>query len=340
MELFKPDTNSSKLKRTLPLKVLGRLPTYIIVVLFISCVRQDFEIADELVTPEKATKEVLVRNKVESVTERHCFQNADNSCTVIDQKYDRRGNMIEYGMHRMGSRYGFDYDENDHLIARFILNDTNGYGTTYTYDEKGDLVGEIGSNWKINRRYYYDSQGREIKHIENSDESSGSTIRKTVTKKWTDFDKILSEMTYTFLEGQNLDSPEPIQRKKYEYDLAHNLIGEIHLEDSVITKRIEYTYDSQNRLREYYQDDLAGAKRMTESGYKGGLKNGKLETRISYLENGLVDQEYFYLSDPCMGLENHFLFVYSYKENGLREKAEVFEDGKLAFYISYEYEFW
>jgi hypothetical protein len=64
------------------------------------------------------------------------------------------------------------------------------------------------------------------------------------------------------------------------------------------------------------------------------------QTRIEYAENGLIREEYMFVSDPCMSLENHFLFRYFYDERGLRTRADVYEEGDLSFQITYEYEFW
>ena len=62
-------------------------------------------------------------------------------------------------------------------------------------------------------------------------------------------------------------------------------------------------------------------------------------TTFSYNKNGSIKEEYTYLLDPCMGLNNHFTLKYVYHDNGLVKKIDVYEEGNLAFIMTYEYDF-
>jgi YD repeat-containing protein len=323
-------------KSTQTVRSRYRLHTYIIVVLLFSCIRKDFEVAYECGAPKKASKGLLLRNKVKSITERHCFPNGEAICTTISKTVDRNGNITGYHMHRLGSKYEYEYDEYNLLISEYRMSGDEIDRLKYSYNERGDLTQISGNGLNRNFKNFYDHRGRLIKQIEDYRNDSGENERTIMVKEWSSFDKVLSESTYTTREGEVNGVEFPISKKKYEYNDYLQLTRELHTVGERIMKDISYYYYEDGGLWEYVEFDLSKANQETES----GRKFESIQTRILYSEKGHVIEEYRFLSDPCMSLDNHFLFEYANHENGLPEKAQVFEDDKLAFYITYEYEFW
>jgi YD repeat-containing protein len=304
--------------------------------LCLACTRFDSNIVYSDVSQVNAEQEVLVRNSVKSITEKHCFPNQEGYCTVISQTVDRNGNITGYHMHRMGSRYEYEYDEYNRLISEYRISGDNIERIEYVYNDRGDLIEIIGKGFHKTYRNFYDHRARLIKQIEDYVNYKGEEVRTIVVKDWSSSDELLKESSYTTCDGDHVNTRFPMHTKRIEYNKAGQPITEIQMEGNRVVNDIQYNYRDNGALWASIQFDLSDSGYVTESGFKMDNK----QTRIEYAENGLIREEYMFVSDPCMSLENHFLFRYFYDERGLRTRADVYEEGDLSFQITYEYEFW
>lgn len=286
-------------------------------------------------------KSQIVTNKVKSLFEKHCFTNSNSSCTSIWEKFDKQGNSIEWNMGRLGSIYKNLYDKNNRKILESWvdkLDSTKVNSTSYTYDVNNQLVQKGKETFKN----FYNAKKQLIKQLIESQNIEQNIVRKTKTIKWTAFDKIDTEIVKT--EIIEIKKPteynkQRINKKKYEYDENTNLIKEIHTNDGKIVNTILYKYDSLNRLIEKREKDIKQIKLVNRMKFGNRKDFTEFTTKISYYKNGLIKEKYTYFSDPCMSLDNHFLYKLFYFDNGLLKRADVYDD-KLAFTISYSYEFY
>lgn len=110
----------------------------------------------------KNKPEVIAKNNVKACRIKYCGSDGSSGCIVIDTKYDRNGNTIEWDMSRLGTIYRDVYDENNTKIMTLWVDkgDTTNIDTimvspsdavgdtlnerivTYTYDNNGFLIGQ------------------------------------------------------------------------------------------------------------------------------------------------------------------------------------------------------
>lgn len=304
-------------------------------IFILQCSCNDWSSKNALQILDKSFQDNLVRNNVKTILEKHCFPNQEGSCTVISQDVDRMGNICGYHMHRMGTRYEYKYDEQSRLQAEYAISGEEIDSTEYVYNERGDLLEIIGKGFRKTYQNFYDYRGRLVKQIEKDVNGEGEEVMTTVVKDWSSSDELLEESSYTNCEGDHTKTEFLIQSKKMEYNQSGQPTREIYMEDGKTVKDTRYSYRENGTLFETVEVDYSFAIRVTESGQQ--VENEP--SWIRYTENGLVIEEYTYVSDPCMSLENYFLFKYFYDENGLRTLADVFEDGELSFQITYQYEY-
>lgn len=291
------------------------------------------------------TKEAIVKNKVKTSIEKHCFTGSSGSCTVIYEAYDRRGNMIEWDMGRLGTRYKYSYDNKDRKIATIWVNkiDSTKVDTIYfSHDIHNEIVSEKNNPYPYNsknHKNYYDQKNRLIKRISKSKNHENDSIMKTHIFEWTPFDKIKSEKSFISKLEQEKDTLYPTLTT-YEYDTYENLTKEIYYKDNKVVNTICYDYDASLRLIQKKEFDEDQIKSLNEYKYGGREDIDVLLTTFSYDSKGRIKEKYTYFSDPCMSLDDHFTYKHFYKRNGLLDRVEVFKEGKLRFTISYEYSFY
>lgn len=118
-----------------------------------------------------------------------------------------------------------------------------------------------------------------------------------------------------------------------------NLIEKQVFENDTLLSQENIKYDSQSRVVEKIKVNKQWLK-ILNSSREDKEKITALIERCKYNSEGQLIEHYKYFSDPCMGFDNHFLYIYTYHDNGLIANAEAFENGKqLAFTIEYEYDF-
>lgn len=291
------------------------------------------------------TKEAIVKNKVKSSTERHCFTGSSGSCTVIYEAYDRRGNMIEWDMGRLGTRYKYIYDHKDRKVATIWVDkiDSTKIDTIrFSHDKHNEIVSEKNNPYPYNSKNftnYYDQKNRLTKRLSKSKNHENDSIIKTHIFEWTSFDKIKSEKSFIIKIGQEKDTLYPALTT-YEYDIYENLTREIHYKDNEIVNTICYDYDTSLRLiqKKEYDEKSIEFWNNEYAEYKDRIEY--YSTKITYDSKGRIKEKYTYFSDPCMSLDDHFTYKHFYKKNDLLHKVEVSRENKLRFTISYEYSFY
>ncbi|AXG69741.1 RHS Repeat protein [Kordia sp. SMS9] len=291
------------------------------------------------------TKEAIVKNKVKSSEERHCFIGSSGSCTVIYEAYDNRGNIIEWNMGRLGTRYKYQYDQKNRKVATIWIDksDTTKVDTIlFKYDEFDKLVSENNNPYPHNSenlKNWYDHKNRLIKQISRSKNHEQDSIISTTILEWTDFDKMKSE--YRFSHKLDAENDTLYTHKKiYEYDSYENLTREVHSKNNEVFNTICYEYDASLRLIKKSTDNSNRIKMLNEHKYGNRKDIDVLLTTFTYDSQGRIKEKYTYFSDPCMSLDNHFTYKHFYKKNGLLDYVNVFEEEMLRFTISYKYTFY
>ncbi|WP_299211550.1 hypothetical protein [uncultured Aquimarina sp.] len=296
-------------------------------------------------------KDVIVENKVESSFEKHCFSGSNSSCTVIWEKYDRQGNSIEWNMGRLGTIYRNIYDKkNNKIFTLWVdkIDTTQIDSIPYVYDKNNQLIQDGENKYKN----LFNHKNQLVKQLSESQNNEKNVARNTRTIDWTSFDKVKTEIIKTeiiktdIIKTDIIETTKPteyeklkIYRKEYEYDNNNNLSKETHYKDDVVTNTIIYNYDSLHRLIEKREKNISRIKSINFIKSSNREDISELITKIAYYKNGAIKEKYTYFMDPCMSLDNHFLYKHFYKKNGLLEKADVYEEDKLTFTISYEYEY-
>ncbi|MEM6630927.1 MAG: RHS repeat domain-containing protein [Bacteroidota bacterium] len=295
----------------------------------------------------KNDKKILIQSKVKSSLERHCFQNSEETCSIIYEVYDRRGNTVEWDMGRLGIRYRSAYDIAGNQILKLWIDklDTTQIDTfKFLYDQHKHLVEEITPDRSIKAyEHLYDKKGQLIKTISKRMNGVGNIVQETIERQWTHFGKQSKKVSTTLtFEVNHKTEIHTYSRSQveFDYDLNHNLIQETHYSGDTVSKTITYSYDDQNRLLEKLDDDP----------YRIGLMNRRpnlrresfevFRTAYTYNEKGQISGLFTYFMDPCMSLDNHFLYKPYYQENGLLSYIDVYEYGKLRFSIEYDYEYY
>ena len=287
-------------------------------------------------------KDLIVKNKVKESFEKHCFTGSNSSCSAIWEKYDRNGNSIEWNMGRLGTIYRNIYDKKNNKIFTLWVDkiDTTEIDTiTYVYDKNNQLIQDGEETFKN----FYNSQEQLIKQLSESQNNEEKIVRKTKTIDWTSNGKIKTEISKTEI----IETTKPTEYEKlnvyckeYEYDQNNNLTKETHYQNDVVTNTIVYVYDLSNRLIEKREKNISRIKNINRRKFGDRSEITELVTKIEYNKNGSIKEKYTYFSDPCMSLDNHYYYKHFYLDNGLIEKADVYEEDNLVFTISYEYEYY
>ncbi len=286
-------------------------------------------------------KDVIVENKVKSSFEKHCFLDSNSSCTAIWEKYDRRGNSIEWNMGRLGTIYRNIYDKKNNKIFTLWVDKTDSTqidSIPYVYDKNNQLIQGRENRYKN----LYNHKHQLVKQLSESQNNEKNIVRKTKTIDWTSFDKVKTEIIKTEIietTKQTKYGKLKVYCKEYEYDKNNNLSKETHYKDDVVTNTIIYNYDPLNRLVEKRERNISRIESLNRRKFGNREDISELITKISYHKNGSIKEKYTYFGDPCMNLDNHFLYKHFYLENGLLERADVSEKNNLVFTISYEYEY-
>lgn len=287
-------------------------------------------------------KDMIFKNKVKVSIEKHCFTGSNASCTAIWEEYDRRGNTIAWNMGRLGTKYRMIYDKKDRKIFTIWIDktDTTEIDTiSYVYDRNNELIQDGDETFKN----FYNAQKQLIKQLSESINTEENIVRDTKVIDWTRFGKIRSEITTTEI----LEATKPTEYgqlkvycKNYEYDSNNNLQKEFHYYNDEVTNTIKYMYDPSNRLIEKREKNISRIESINRRKYRKRSDISELITRISYYKNGSIKEKYTYFSDPCMSLDNHYLYKHFYLDNGLLDRADVYEEDDLVYSISYEYEYY
>ncbi len=287
-------------------------------------------------------KDILVKNKVKESFEKHCFSGSNSSCTTIWEKYDLKGNSIEWNMGRLGGFTKNFYDKNNNKILTLWIDkidETQIDSIPYAYDKNNQLVQDGKESFKN----FYDSRKYLIKQISESSNNEKHIVRNTKTIEWTDFGKVKTEIIKTErIESTKQNEYKTLKTycKAYEYDNENNLTKEVHYQDDIITNTIIYNYDLSNRLTEKREKNIARIKSINSMNFGNRSDITELVTKITYNENGSIKEKYTYFMDPCMSLNNHYLYKHFYLDNGLLERADVYEEDLLVFSITYEYDYY
>jgi len=291
------------------------------------------------------SKDIIIKNNVKSSLEKHCFTNSSGSCSVIFEAYDRRGNMTEWNMGRLGTRYKYLYDQKNRKTATIWIDkiDSTKVDTIhFAYDGFDELILEDNNPYPHNSKYNmnsYDQKGRLIKRISSAKKHDNDSLVKAHIFEWTSFDKIKSEHFFTLKKGKEQDTLYSTL-KTYEYDVYENLIQEIHYKDRDIVNTICYDYDASLRLIQKKEHDYDRIESANEYKYGGRDDIDVFLTTFTYDAKGRIKEKYTYFSDPCMSLDDHFTYKHFYKRNGLLNKVEASNTHRKIFTITYEYTFY
>ena len=287
-------------------------------------------------------KTIIVKNKVKSSFEKHCFSGSNSGCTAIWEKYDEKGNSIEWNMGRLGSIYRNIYDRKNNKIFTLWVDKTDSTKIdtiAYVYDKRNKIIQEGLDTFEN----FYNQKQQLIKQVSESININENIVRKTKNIHWTSFDKIKTEITTVkILEVKKKTDLDKLRvyYKKYIYDDDNNLSKETHFHNDTLTNTIFYNYDSSNRLVKKREKDISRIETINSMKFGNREDISELITKISYDDNGFIKEKYTYFSDPCMSLDNHFLYKHFYLENGLLKSVDVYEKDYLVFTISYEYEYY
>ena len=286
------------------------------------------------------SKAIIAKNHVKSSFEKHCFPGSNGGCTSFFRAYDQRGNIKEWNMGRLGTLYRSTYDNNDNKITLQWIDKIDTTDVTlfrYSYDRRNNLIKDESGTYKNE----YDNEGRLIQITSETANEDNTIERKTILNVWSGFNKILTETTkIETIDSDNSKTLEHLFLKTYDYDENQNLIKERHVSDYEIKNTITYNYDDLNRLIEKVEIDSLRIARLNRMVYGDRAPLEALTTRLTYNTNGSIKETYQYFSDPCMGLDNHFLYKHMYHDNGLLSQVDVYENETLRFSISYDYEYY
>ena len=207
------------------------------------------------------------------------------------------------------------------------------------YDRKGNLVEFNFFRAGTLNRYKYDEDGNRLMTfwIDKSDTTKIDTLYPK--------DFIPRNDNRFFFEEYNENGHQLIktwQDEKIiiEYNEHCNLVSEIRFKANEIIHQSFINYDEQQRILEQKIINKKSLKWLN----KGREENEKIDAiikRYKYNDKGQIIELYTYFSDPCMGIDNHFNYIYNYHDGGLIESAEAYGNTKkLAFTLGYEYEFY
>ncbi|MCD2258936.1 hypothetical protein [Psychroserpens luteolus] len=284
-------------------------------------------------------KKIIAKNQLKSSFEKHCFTGSNSGCTSFFKAYDRRGNVIEWNMGRIGTFYRSTYDKNDNKIALQWIDKIDTTDVTlfkYAYDKYGNLIKDEDGVYKND----YDKRGNLIQITSETKNGTNAIKRKTVLQVWSDFNKLLSKTTkIEIISESSQPTLKDLYVKTYKYDGNQNLIKELHFSNYQVKNTITYSYDNSNRLIEKIEINPSRLEQLNNMTFGHRAPLTAITTRMSYNTNGSIKEKYTYFSDPCMSLDNHFLYKHHYLDNGLLSQVDVYENDEQRFSISYDYEY-
>jgi YD repeat-containing protein len=290
-------------------------------------------------------RSLIVKNKVKSSTETLCFINSEGSCSAYYEEYDKRGNVTLCHLSRMGTVYKYVFNENDNCIMEIWDSGPEERDIiSRFYNSNNQLIKEIyPSSSPTIYQYDYNADGYLTTVISETENSDGNTVVEKVDNILNSLGKPTRQITTTEIlgdEGQDRFKKHYMELEEYGYDKNGNLISIIYYAADTIAKKVQYKYDELDRLVEKIEVDPQRSQYSNPLRGKDTARTGYFKTTIKYAADGRIDEFYSYFSDPCMGLENHFLYKYNYLPNGLIDHLDVYEEGVLAFTEKYEYTFY
>jgi len=204
------------------------------------------------------------------------------------------------------------------------------------YDKRGNLI-----EWNFFRlgsicKYLYDDSDNELMAlwINKLDTSKIDTLYRTEEHQnyVENYDAALRQLTK---KGDN-------ERIIITYDKRNNPIEERKFVKGALVYTESIKYDIKGRLDEKRIVNMDALESINYNRDRIGKQPLlALVEQFKYNDDDQIIELYTYFSDPCMSLDNHFRYVYTYYENGLIKEAEVYEEGlDLAFTLEYEYEFY
>lgn len=290
-------------------------------------------------------QDVIIKNRVRSSLEKHCFTNSEGSCSIIYEEYDQRGNNIEWDMWRMSIVYRDVYDENNNVIMTLWIDkaDSTEVDTQFfKYDVHNELIQQVVDKDTTEIKNTYDKAGRLIKSVAQSKNIERNIVKNITIKTWTSFNKVETETTRTEIIETNKKTKykkNSTSKVEYTYDKHKNLSKKTHYKADTISKTISYQYDSKNRLIQELEDNPPRAKLANNMKFSNRKDIQQFKTTVTYNNKEQIEEVYTYFSDPCMSLDNHFLYKHHYLSNGLINFIDVYENEKLTFSIKYQYEY-
>lgn len=208
------------------------------------------------------------------------------------------------------------------------------------FDQRGNMIEHNFYRVGTLYQFIYDDQDNKIMTlwIDKSDPSQIDTLYDADLKPTKDKNNYREE---SFNEGKLLIKyGEGDEVYKYIYNDDCRLILEQRFKKDTLTYEESTRFDEESRLLEKITKNKVRLARLNRHRTAEEKVEAIIE-RYEYNKQGQVTKSYSYFLDPCMNLDNHFLYVYYYHENGLIESINAFEMGKdHAFSLEYEYEFY
>lgn len=249
-------------------------------------------------------KDIIVKNKVKTITEKEFDNNSNDGCNTTITKYDRNGYTIRWSWKRIGSFFEYEYDENGREIAmirRSKSDSTDVHIMRTTYDKHDNITSDYSNKFEN----FYDEENRLVKSVLLDDNN------------------VLID---TF--------------KTYEYDINNQIVKEVHYEKNKVENTILNAYDTSCRLverREFNKSRIA-FRNKEYAAYMNPISY--FLTNIRYDEKGRIKEKYQYYSDPCESMDDHYTFKNYYKSNDLLEKTKMFFRGRRILTTEYVYTYY
>ena len=209
-----------------------------------------------------------------------------------------------------------------------------------TFDRIGNLIAWDFYRTGTRYQYIYDEDNNQIMTlwIDKND----PTKIDTIYPRQNQFDEKSEEEPFFetyFNNGQQFVKYRAGDVRIFNYDSNCLLVEKKHIENGILIYDEKTIYDKESRIVE---NRIVRSRRLE---YLNASRNEEdriteFIDRFVYNSKGQIVELYTYFSDPCMGIDGHFLYVYHYHENGLIESAEAYENGlDFNFSLEYEYEF-
>lgn len=214
--------------------------------------------------------------------------------------------------------------------------------TFYTeYDRRGNMI--LYNFYRLGSYtvYSYDKEDNMAFYywVDKIDSTDMDTIYPKDMYPLRGFDTACEEDTLD--EGRLIIKTLDDQKREIHLDEEGRVIKELRYENGILESRISWTYDAASRLLEQRTIDKESLENKNSFRQRIGREPlDAIVERFSYNDQSQVTELYTYFVDPCIGLDNHYLYKYVYLDNGLLSGAEVFEGDALAFSIEFSYEYY